>query len=420
MAGESADLAPAGGTPGVRVRIFLAALIALAGGGALAFSFWHAATPDLAEICALARRGEFDRAEALLSDRLRDDPGDPKAHLLMAQFSMDRPDPRPEAALEHLGRLRPKTREEEALLRFSEGKARYQLKEYGAAEALWYRALELDPRVPEAGWALLDLLDFEGRNDEAHELGMRLFEHEPHPRDRVRLLLEMVRMEVEHIDNGSRVQTFEPAWKADPSNLRLGMAVGFALLRSGEADRGLEVLKGLLDRNPDSPQARETWLAALMDAHRPEQLKAEVARLPGALREDPRFARFLGAVADGDRDWPTAIRMYRRALEFRPYDGATLYRLRLAARASGDAEELRRADDRLRDFKDAESRLADARKEAMDEPTLGVTPRPALYHKLASLRERVGRLDEARAWHRLVLRDAPGDPTSLAALERLK
>jgi hypothetical protein len=32
----------------------------------------------------------------------------------------------------------------------------------------------------------------------------------------------------------------------------------------------------------------------------------------------------------------------------------------------------------------------------------------------------MGRFDEARAWHRLVLRDVPNDPLSLAALARLK
>ena len=52
--------------------------------------------------------------------------------------------------------------------------------------------------------------------------------------------------------------------------------------------------------------------------------------------------------------------------------------------------------------------------------TLGLAPHPDLYHRLADLRERMGRPDEALAWHRLVLRDAPEDSISLAALGRLK
>ena len=52
--------------------------------------------------------------------------------------------------------------------------------------------------------------------------------------------------------------------------------------------------------------------------------------------------------------------------------------------------------------------------------TLGLKPHPELYQRLADLREKMGRLDEAQAWHRLVLRDSPDDALSLAALERLK
>ena len=48
--------------------------------------------------------------------------------------------------------------------------------------------------------------------------------------------------------------------------------------------------------------------------------------------------------------------------------------------------------------------------------TLGLIPHPKLYQRLADLRENMGRIDEARAWHRLVLRDSPGDALSLAAL----
>ena len=47
-------------------------------------------------------------------------------------------------------------------------------------------------------------------------------------------------------------------------------------------------------------------------------------------------------------------------------------------------------------------------------------PHPALYQEFADLRERTGRLDEARAWHSLVLNARPGDASSRAAVERLK
>ena len=58
--------------------------------------------------------------------------------------------------------------------------------------------------------------------------------------------------------------------------------------------------------------------------------------------------------------------------------------------------------------------------EVTDEIRLGLEPHTELYHRLAVLGDQMGRFDEARAWHRLVLRDVPDDALSLAALARLK
>ena len=130
------------------------------------------------------------------------------------------------------------------MVRFSEGKAHYQQKSYILAESCWNEALKLDPAVPEAGWALLDLLDFEGRAEEAHQLGMRLYESEPDPRDQVRLLLEMSRIDIDRIAPGSQVQVFEPVWIDQPEgSIRAPLVVmtkGFGEKRwpSGEVQLG--------------------------------------------------------------------------------------------------------------------------------------------------------------------------------------
>src|SRR5262249_32877489 len=58
--------------------------------------------------------------------------------------------------------------------------------------------------------------------------------------------------------------------------------------------------------------------------------------------------------------------------------------------------------------------------EVLEIKTLGLRPHPQLYQRLADLREDMGRYDEARAWHRLVLRDVPDNVVSLAALRRLE
>jgi tetratricopeptide (TPR) repeat protein len=401
-------------------RMILAVLAVLMGAGALVAGRTFRAPPDLDTICALGREGQFDRAQELLARYLRAYPGDDRAHLIMAQFAMDRPDVRPQIALDHLGRIRPGTPREAAVVRFSVGKAHYQQRRYDLAETCWKEALQLDPAVPEAGWALIDLLDFEGRPEEAHRLGMQLFEVEPDPRDRVRLLLEMSRLDIDQVAPWSVVQVFEPVWREHPDDLPLALSVGLALVHDSRSAEGIEVLHDALRRHPNSAEAWDAWLTGLDEGHQPDRLRREFAHLPQSLAADHRFAKHEGNVAQGARDWPGAVKAYRRAQAFEPFHGVVLYRLRMALRAAGEADEIQRADRLLADYQEASGQLRAVYDEASAIKTLGLEPHPELYRRLAGLRERMGRFDEARAWHRLVLRDAPDDPQSLAALARLK
>jgi tetratricopeptide (TPR) repeat protein len=383
---------------------------------------WHASQvpPDLGTICALARDGQFGRAQVLTARYLQAFPGDDRARLLMAQLAMDRPDAQPQFALDHLERIRIRTPSEAAVVRFSVGKARYQQKRYDLAETCWNEALELDPTVPEAGWALIDLLDFEARTEEAHRLGMRLFEVEPDPRDRVRLLLEMSRLDTERVAPGSVVQVFKPVWREHPAYLHLALAVGLALVHNSQSAEGIEVLRGALQRHPDSVEAWDGWLTGLDEGFRPDLLRQEFARLPATLAADPRCAKHEGNVARGARDWLGAVKAYRRAHAFEPFNQVVLYRLRMAMRAAGATTELERADQLLTAYRTALEQLRPVYVQARTVKTLGLVPHTELYHRLAGLREQMGRFDEARAWHRLVLRDVPDDALSLAALGRHK
>jgi len=96
-----------------------AGLLALVGAGAVALWRGPRSAPSLDEICALARQHQFDRAEDLMTRYLRIFPGDNRAHLLMAQFALDRSDPEPQRALDHLGEIQPRTSREAAVVRFS-------------------------------------------------------------------------------------------------------------------------------------------------------------------------------------------------------------------------------------------------------------------------------------------------------------
>jgi tetratricopeptide (TPR) repeat protein len=401
-------------------------------------------TPNLAQVRALARAGRLKHAQTVLEHCLQAYPKNERAHLLMAQLTTEPTNAQPGIALEHLAAIQPTTPQQSAKLKFLEGKARYQQGRYDLAEDCWTEALRLDPIVPEAGWALVDLLDKEGRQQEAHRLGMRLHEVEPDPRDMVRILLEMSRLDIEEPEAHSQVVLFEPLVKQHPENLPLALTLGQALVRFNRADEGLEVLRDALRRHPDSREAWDAWLGALSLTPEVDKLAEEVGRLPKAFASDPRFAKHEGMVAQLARDWPKAVRAYRRAYAFEPYNNAVIYRFRSVLGQAKQTAEFNRINENYVAFKDAflqmrgnffESTDRDedpkieekdfkqtrgAYNEVLAIKTLGMTPRPKLYQRLADLREKMGRPDEALAWHRLVLRDLPGDVVSLAAVKRLK
>jgi tetratricopeptide (TPR) repeat protein len=400
--------------------MLLSTMSALVGISALVL--WHSlqSPPSLSEICALAREQKYDQAQELMTRYLRAFPTDHRAHLLMAQFAMDRPDPQPQFALQQLRYIDSGTTKERAVTWFSKGKAHYQAKRYDLAEDCWEQALALDPAVPEAGWALLDLLDFEGRVEEVHRLGMRLYETEPDPQDRVHLLLEMSRIDMDKVAPGSQVQVFKPVWMEHSENLALALVVGLALVHDSQPEEGLRVLRDALARHPGALDAWDGWLTGLEDGFQPEQLRQEFGRIPGRLATNPRFAKHEGAVARGLGDWPRAIASYRRAYSHEPFNGQVLYRLQMALRVTGDRAEWSKVNERLTAYQNAFKQMRGVYTEALGIRTLGLEPHPHLYAKLAELREQLGRFDEAKAWHRLILEDDPGNALSLAALARLK
>jgi tetratricopeptide (TPR) repeat protein len=333
---------------------------------------------------------------------------------------MDRPDPQPQYALEHIGKIRPGSAKEAAIMRFSEGKAYYQQKRYDLSEICWRQALELDPIVPEAGWALLDLLDLEGRVEEAHQLGMQLHEVEPDAQDRRRMLLEMIRLDVEKVAPGSVVQVFKPVWEEHQDSLPLALLLGSALVHNSQAEEGIEVLQDALRRHPDSVEAWDGWLTGLDEGHQPELLQRGFGQLPLGMVNNPRFAKHEGSIAQNARDWPRAVAAYQRAHALEPFNGSVLYRLRIALRGAGNSAEFARVDRLLTTYQTAFKHLITVYQEARALPTLSPALQNDLYHRLAVVREQMGRFDEVRAWHRLILRDFPNDARSLAALARLK
>jgi tetratricopeptide (TPR) repeat protein len=275
---------------------WILAAVVLSVGGIARLLIWRTVgpRPSLAEIRGLARARQFGRAQALLQHYLQDHLNNARARLLMADLATQPTNPHPALALEHLNAIRPESSNQAARVKLYEGKAHYQQGRYDLAETCWTEAMRLDSLVPEAGWMLVDLMDKESRTAEAHQLGMRLHEVEPDPRDRVRILLEMTRIDLETPDPLSQVELFEPLVKVHPEDLPISLTLGLALIRVNRSSEGLDILEDTLRRYPDSPEVWDAWLTGLYLASEADKLAKEFGRLPGALAADPRFAKHEG------------------------------------------------------------------------------------------------------------------------------
>jgi tetratricopeptide (TPR) repeat protein len=375
---------------------------------------------DLREVGRLAASGRFEQALERVEPAAAADPDNGLLRVMAAQLALDRPDPQPKRALGHLDRLRLTDRALAARAAFARGRAVYALSRLDEAEGCWREALELDPKVPEAAWALLDLYYLEGRTEEARRLALRQHEIEPDPHDRVELLLELVRQDAEPPEPGTLAARFAPVVRNHPDDLRAVLTLGRALVRSSQADEGLALLDDATRRWADCREPWEALLTGLEAAGRPERLAEAWGRVPPRWRDDDALARHAGdaAMARGDR--AAAARAYCRAWEARPEDVASAYRLARLLHAFGRDDQAADCDRFVRGAQAARAELPELYKEANAIRDLGLRLHVEIYRRLADNRERLGRPDEAGAWHRLILRDRPVDSYSREALERLQ
>jgi tetratricopeptide (TPR) repeat protein len=422
--GSAARSQPLRRPAAVTRTLALAMLFCLAAGIGLVLQAvrraWKPTELSVPEIGRLAAAGRFDEASERVEAALKVEPDNGRLRVMAAQLALDRPDPQPERALALLGPFRSSDPVVAARARLAEGKSAHSLLDCARAESCWLEALRLDPRVPEAAWALLDLYYLEGRWEEARRLALRQHEIEPDPRDRVQLLLELVRQDAEPPEPGSLVARFGPVVRAHPDDRHALLALGLALVRNSQSDEGLAFLDDATRRWPES---RDTWdalLASLDAAGQTERLAAAWERVPKRWREDDRLARHAAHTAWFRQDWSGSARAYRRAWDARPDDMTSAYRLARTLHALGEHDQAAACDRFVREAQAAQAETLDLYKQADAVHDLGQRPHIRLYQRLADNRQRLGRLDEARAWHRLVLRDRHDDLYSRTALERLQ
>jgi tetratricopeptide (TPR) repeat protein len=353
--------------------------------------------PTLDEVCALAQANRFDEAQARGDEYLRLSPADSRAFLVMAELALARPLPEPSRALEWLDRIHPDSRSLAAWVLLDQGNAYYLLSRYGRSEACWKEALRQDPSRLQAGRRLLDLFRLQGRFTEASGLALAQLKREPDARDRALLLVKLAQLEVEPPEPWSIVNQLEPAVRREPVDLPTSVACGLALVSVSRSEEGLSILRRALDCNPDAPTAWDALLTGLELANQSKELADVFSRVPHTMAALPRFAKHLGRLHQETGRWDDAARAYRRAWDYER-DNVVGYRLRRALVFAGQIEEAERWDRLVLDYRSAfkEARgVVDQVNAALNE---GRIPSPSLCQLMASLRERMGRVEEARAW----------------------
>ena len=348
-----------------------------------------------------ARERNWQAVESRARSFLRDEPDSVQARELLAHAYLNRREPDPAAALQVLDAVREVPTRERATYLVTRGEALYRLHRAPEAESAWLEALKLDPGVPEATWLLMQLYYIEGRETESAALALQRFRVETDRRDRVGLMLELAREDGDRLAAAGLIRDLEPYYRATPDDHHVAIAYGRALAKDGIADRGIPILRKVIERHPSSIQAWEALLGGLADQGEPEELATAFESVPRGIRDDPRLAAYRGKIAQdrGERD--AAVAAYRRAVEANPSDARLLFRLSRALRLAGKADEERAVIAREEEVTAAGKELKELVRQARALPDLGLRPRPELYERFAVLRERMGRPQEAAAWREL-------------------
>ena len=307
-----------------------------------------------------------------------------------------------------------------ALVRLYEGKAKSNLGQSSAAAAAWSAALRVNPELDEAGWLLLDLYVHQGREADARRLGMRLAEQERDVKKRLEWLLALAWVDVAQVATTRVISRLEPAVRVDPEDRYSMIAVGLAYIRDQRYVEGLDILRRVVAKAPDAPDALQALLSGLWESQQTEAFVKATERIPSAWATSTPFAGQIGRAAYARHDWPAAIKALRRASDAESHRVDLAYLLARALRLGGEEAEATRIDARLillrrnRDeLLEAYKRLFDARdaakpdmRESLDfaggasvaGQALVSRHDPDLLRRFATLCESIGFPDQARAW----------------------
>lgn len=208
------------------------------------------------------------------------------------------------------------------------------------AEKMWRKAVSLDPKNSSYLVGLAGILSGTGRHLEAKELVDRAIGYAPKDASAHRMLAVL------YESNGMPEPAFkelEIAYKLNPENLNTLFRLGQQYLRRKEFTNAERVLRKASEKDPSNWGVKLALARALSSLHKlgeAKELFRSISELYPLLN-DPYVG--LADIAIQEKDFPSAITLYRTALTHNPRNTKTHLELGNVYLTMGSVSEARRA-----------------------------------------------------------------------------
>jgi tetratricopeptide (TPR) repeat protein len=326
--------------------------------------------PDLKSIELLISQKHQAEAEQALGQRLAYSPHDGDSHALLAKLFGQRGDMRA-CALEL--RQIPFWWPAKGKYLLMEGTAFKQMDRMRDAESAWQAIVKDDPLHPverkyvtAAVMDLLELYAIEGRWSDAARLIWTDYDRLDDPHDREALLVMRMRTELERITPAVAAEKLRRFLAADPEDWAAERALAKVEVALNNGDEAKKLLEGCLEHQPQDPRGWTDELAVLSELGDLEALRDTLARVPPTIAGDPSFFRFHAVLAERDRNWDEAARLYERLTQIRPWERENFYRLALVETRLGRAAKAQEHRKRSEAMQAARVELNDAFQKVLD------------------------------------------------------
>lgn len=355
----------------------------------------------LREAHELAKAGRFDQASIVLAGLRIDREVEPPERLLRAQIATAQV--RVSDALVELGRI-PDDHPLAPLAQLSVGQLEARRGRLRPAEAAFRKAIALESGSTQARRELVYIYTTQLRFEELDR--------------ELRALAASAQLDAKHLLHwgmihhvkwaaGTDLHALEKYLDADPDDRATRLALAQALRRVARADEALDCLAPLPESDLEAQAIRVEIALDEADLGRAEAL---LATCPA---EDPALARLRGSIAIARNDPALAIRHLEIARKAAPDDRATLQALASAYTLGGEPARAKPLRERIQ-LHDEYTQLisrANASQGEWDRDLALLLGKAAMD---------LGRVDQARAWFRLVLETDPLNSEAQESLAKLK